>query len=112
MLAARLTAEGHGAEPAALRLADEARILEALLGGSVGSAGSDSLGETPGTSEARVLADQDRLTEEKAYSGDAALDQSSLPAARRAGHRLVMRTDSPDPTNGFPGRQQCLNSAN
>ncbi|MGC5344878.1 P-loop ATPase, Sll1717 family [Streptomyces sp. DT171] len=43
-LATRLTADGHGTEPVTLRLSDEARILEGLLGGSVGRAGSDSLG--------------------------------------------------------------------
>ncbi|MFJ3762857.1 P-loop ATPase, Sll1717 family [Streptomyces sp. NPDC090080] len=43
-LATRLVAEGHGGEPVTLRLADEALVLEGLLGGSVGGAGSDSLG--------------------------------------------------------------------
>ncbi|MER7983916.1 hypothetical protein [Streptomyces sp. NPDC095817] len=43
-LATRLVAEGHGGEPITLRLSDEALILERSLGGSVGGAGSDSLG--------------------------------------------------------------------
>ncbi|MGW6060536.1 P-loop ATPase, Sll1717 family [Streptomyces sp. NPDC055189] len=44
ILADRLSANGYGREPVTLRLADEARSLERVLGGLAGGGGSDSSG--------------------------------------------------------------------